>query len=277
MRSRPLFLSLGLVSTLIAACAPSSFTYADAAADADAGETPAIVDSTAGPDADADADADAAPDGCSSATDAAATCPPGMVRIIGGCFTKPDGGANVIVNSYCLDLTEVTAKEYAACVSGAGCTTVGVDCVGTGQPTYGVAGRDTHPMNCVDLAQATTYCASLGKRLPTGAEWLWAARGGASGTPYPWGVEAPTGRACFGRTYAQATCAIRSFDAGNTPQGVSDLAGNVWEWTTGEPGAQQLIRGGAWDEVDPKILRAEHLNGQLPTFRFHTLGFRCAK
>jgi formylglycine-generating enzyme required for sulfatase activity len=110
-------------------------------------------------------------------------------------------------------------------------------------------GRDDHPINCVDWAQANAYCAWMGKRLPTEEEWEYAARG-REGRRYPWGDEAPgptrvnvcdkecrrmaeRGRGQLPPIMFEAsdgwgsTAPVGSYPAGNSPFGVADMAGNI--------------------------------------------------
>ena len=63
---------------------------------------------------------------------------------------------------------------------------------------WGVAGRDNHPVNCIDVTRAAAYCAALGGRLPTVEEWQFAARGPTPRT-YPWGETAPSTQLCWSR------------------------------------------------------------------------------
>jgi formylglycine-generating enzyme required for sulfatase activity len=93
--------------------------------------------------------------------------------------------------------------------------------------------RDEHPINCVDWCTAQAYCVWAGGRLPTEAEWEFAARG-AERRPYPWGATVPSDQLCWLGNLAshpQGTCRVGGFPAGATPSGVLDLLGNVSEWT----------------------------------------------
>jgi eukaryotic-like serine/threonine-protein kinase len=232
-----------------------------------------------------------------------------MVKITGGAFLMgwPDGvGAaqehpqhEVSVHAFDLDRTLVTAGAYEACVRSSACAPAGNEQRGT--PGAGVeqnafcnasrADRRDHPVNCVDFSQATAYCAWAGKRLPTEEEWEYAARG-SEGRLYPWGSEAPSGQLCWNRltgqdyAHASGTCPVGAFPAGDSPVGVHDIAGNVWEWTSsvltpryGAPGnvGARVVRGGGWRDSNPSEVRGANRNGSDRTDRVVNLGFRCAR
>ena len=129
-----------------------------------------------------------------------------------------------------IDRTEVTAASYAGCVASGACAApaAGAGC------TYGVAGMENHPINCINAAEAEAYCTYDGKRLPSLAEWELAATAGTART-YPWGNSYTFGSdlACFARSSSNlATCTVGTHRAGAAPTGALDMAGNVWEWTS---------------------------------------------
>ena len=197
--------------------------------------------------------------------------PPGMALI-------PAHGSQA---SFSMDKTEVTVTAYDACVSAGGCTTPDTT------PPYcneGVSGRGNHPINCVDWAQATKYCASVGKRLPTEEEWQYAAQGD-DGHEYPWGNAAPGNQLCWngegstlGKGKRQSTCAVGSFPSGNSPFGLSDMSGNVWEWTSSKyDDNARVSRGGCWDNDNPSNVRAAIRYRDAPSSRDINLGFRCSR
>jgi sulfatase modifying factor 1 len=106
-------------------------------------------------------------------------------------------------------------------------------------PNSTLKGRENHPVVQVSWDDAVAYAQWAGKRLPTEAEWEWAARGGLANKRFAWGDTPPTnkqaniwqGRFPDQNTEADGyagTAPIKSFAANN--YGLYDMAGNVWEW-----------------------------------------------
>ena len=231
----------------------------------------------------------------------------------------------VALSAFCIDRTEVTTAAYAACVASDQCVrapdTVRDDNYSPADVAMwsracnsGRKDRASHPINCVDWDQAAAYCAAAGRRLPTEAEWEYAARGSDSRT-FPWGNDAPDAhranvceRACadmleqvagydpqsafeFDDGYT-ATAPVGSYTGGGSPFGAVDMAGNVWEWTadwygpyaaetqrdpTGPgDGSGRVFRGGGWFDTDAEHLRATLRFANVPQNRYAALGFRCA-
>jgi len=214
-------------------------------------------------------------------------------------------GKRVNVAAFAIDKTEVTTARYVACVSAKACTPAGSDapqCNGSRAER-----RANHPINCVSIDQAKAFCASRGMRLPTEAEWQLAA-GGPEGRAFPWGSDVASNawlnpddenpkpgparyKLCWTgdgtdqkHKYPTETCPVGSFPEGNTPSGISDLAGNVWEWTSsdkkGPDGtAMRRLKGGSWN-YDP--MGALTVGVKDSTLRSGSeqepdVGFRCAK
>ena len=236
-----------------------------------------------------------------------------MIPVPGGTFRagEPTGPLNDTVTYYrvrpfLLDATEVTVEAYAACVEAGKCTpagaTVSWDAIRDPERTTWSAycnrdraDRADHPVNCVDWAQAKTYCAWAGKRLPAEEEWEWAARNAKQGTTHPWGNDAPGSQPCWngagndvGLGNRAGTCAVGSHPAGDSASGVKDLAGNVWEWTSsatvvfadsrGRGGTPaKIARGGGWIDTEPGTVSATVRFADVPTRRSPDLGFRCAR
>lgn len=213
-----------------------------------------------------------------------------MVTFAEGIFTmgSPFGADNegpahkATVSSYLLDVTEVTAAAYARCVAAGVCTpsSLGTQC------NAGVAGREEHPINCVTFDQATAFCAWRGARLPNEREWEYAAEG-KEGRTWPWGNTSPTSEPCWGRCQTnEGTCAVGSHPKTATKEGVLDLAGNVWEWTSTRycrystpqcTDERRSIRGGGWCGRDPTTVRGAVRDGKTVTDRSSEIGFRCAR
>jgi formylglycine-generating enzyme len=95
--------------------------------------------------------------------------------------------------------------------------------------TAGTPAEESLPMYCIDWYQAEAFCIWDGGRLPTEAEWNYAASGGAEQRVYPWG-SAPPDATLGAFSPATVFSVVGSTPAGNGKWGQSDLAGNVWEW-----------------------------------------------
>jgi sulfatase modifying factor 1 len=176
-----------------------------------------------------------------------------------------------------LDLTEVTVSAYAKCVEAGGCTEPdsSVFC------NWWIAGREQHPMNCVDWLEAAAYCAWAGGRLPTESEWEFAATNGGT-TTEPWGGGQATcalavingSKEGFG-CGKDSTSSVCSKPSGNSKAGHCDFAGNVWEWTSTTAGSDVIIRGGGWYN-DASNQGASARFGAAPSIWSEWTGFRCA-
>jgi formylglycine-generating enzyme required for sulfatase activity len=213
-------------------------------------------------------------------------CPSEMAPLPGGTFLM---GYATTVTSFCLDRKEATVAEYGACVRSGACAPAPVTASWDGisdaqRATWSAwcngarADRADHPINCIAWSAADAYCRAKGKRLPTDAEWEWAARGGPKGLVYPWGYEAPGARACWSQpAKREGTCPVASFPGGDGIGEIHDLAGNVWEWTSSAIGNGRVQKGGGWNDTRPANLRvARSLEGDA-SFRGPNVGFRCAR
>jgi hypothetical protein len=109
--------------------------------------------------------------------------------------------------------------------------------------------RQDHPVVGVNWFDAQAYAAWAGKRLPTAKEWQ-RAGGWAEGRRYPWGDRFTPDRCNIREAGWGTTTPVGYYSpASDSPFGVADMAGNVWEWLANEAGAEgqaRQLRGGAW-------------------------------
>jgi len=185
----------------------------------------------------------------------------------------------VRVAAFEMDVMEVTLGAYMVCLNKGNCTFPDEDSF----CNWGKKGHSVHPMNCADWDQATAYCASVGKRLPTEEEWEYAARG-KDGRAYSWGAGEPPEGLCFNRQ-KKGTCPAASVPV-DSPFGLRGMAGNVWEWTSSaynedygkkRSDSRKVYRGASFYETDREDLRATLRNMRPTNTRFDYLGFRCAR
>ncbi len=176
------------------------------------------------------------------------------------------------------------------------------------QPAYWDDSRFKHhaqPVVGITWFEARAYCAWLSAqtgdryRLPTEAEWEAAARG-KKGRKYAWGNAYDTARCNTFETHVRATTPIGVFPNGRTPEGITDLSGNVWEWTTtiwgatlqnpdftypykaddgredvGSTNVRRALRGGSWFN-NRNNARAAYRDFNFPHDRSSDIGFRVA-
>ena len=202
-------------------------------------------------------------------------CKWGMVGIPAATFTPIRGfaisGETVTVAAYCIDRTEVTTSAYAKCVKSGECTAAEKFDYQSTPCNAGIAGRGNHPINCVQIPQATAFCEAQGQRLPTEVEWEYAATG-ADGRNNPWGDAEPADQLCWnryveGKSYS-TTCAVGSFPKDKSPFGLVDMGGNVSEFTS------DCMHGSSWFDSYPRSVNSS-ISTNDPNGRA-TIGFRCA-
>ena len=194
----------------------------------------------------------------------------------------------VTVSSFELMRTEVTVAQYRVCVDAGVCEA----------PRYGnyIDNLDNHPINYVSWFEAMTFAEFVGARLPSEAEWEFAARSGGQDIRYPWGNQAPDcDRVNFNLCVGSTTPAC-THPTGNTAQGLCDMAGNVYEWTDDDfhfnyndapndgsawidtpRGIQRVRRGGSWRHIANSIRAAHRDNFDADYGLGDYYGFRLAR
>jgi formylglycine-generating enzyme len=175
-------------------------------------------------------------------------------------------------------------------------------------PDSTVAGREDHPAVHVSWNDAAAYCAWAGLRLPTEAEWEYAARGGLEGRRLPWGDELTPGGEWRSNIWQGTFPALNTAEdgyVGTAPVdafppngfGLHNVSGNVWEWCvdwfhpafhrtastdnpTGPPAGQaRVIRGGSYLCHDSYCnrYRVAARSSNTPDSSTGNMGFRCAR
>jgi formylglycine-generating enzyme required for sulfatase activity len=242
--------------------------------------------------------------------------PPGMVAVPGGLLRMGTSQAegqrwareygwplavnelpqhSVTVALFFLDRTEVTNEQYAAFVEATGrpppANSFNPDGLNVWKDGRYPQALAQHPVVNVTWEDARAYCAWAGKRLPTEAEWEWAAKG-PEGRLWPWGQTFDQTRVNTKERGLDTTAPAGSDLANASWVGALDLGGNVWEWTSSlglpypydqadgrenpqRPGAR-VLRGGSWTDQ----ASSAHTSGRNqfdPELANVNVGFRCAQ
>ncbi len=208
----------------------------------------------------------------------------------------------VSLDGFWIDRTEVTNGQYRKCVDEGRCLPPVESGSFTRESYYDDDGYNDYPVVWIRWDQAEAYCAWAGRRLPTEAEWEYAARG-PQGFMFPWGDSfdgsllnycdvdcAGVNDEAVDDGYAD-TAPVGSYPGGASWCGALDLAGNVREWVAdwfgyyslGEQlnpigpsaGDSRIPRGGSWYDV-PDNVRSTNRGGLSPDYTRHKVGFRCA-
>ena len=201
---------------------------------------------------------------------------------------------NVFLERYSIDRYEVTNLQYKRFI----------DDTGRRSPrhfrnrTY-PEGKADHPVTFVSWFDAEQYCDWAGKRLPTEQEWEKAARG-TKANVFPWGNEFNLDFANTPVRWAELkqegdTTPVGAFPGGNSPYGLSDVSGNVWEWVDSwygpHPGntresenygeINRVLKGGSWWDcsfyqcgISAPTFNRSFFNPKVKNASF---GFRCAR
>ena len=214
----------------------------------------------------------------------------GLVFVKGGCFemgdTFGDGAVSerpvhtVCLSDFYIDKYLVTQSDYKA---------------RTGANPSNFAGCPNCPVESVTWSEANKYCTEAGKRLPTEAEWEYAARSGGKKEKIA-GMQGDGGLGAYAWFFGNSEAA-QPYPVGlKKPNGLGlyDMSGNVWEWVGDrfdkhyydespkddpkgpDHGDERAQRGGSWTN-NPKQVRTTARSSDKPDGRLGNVGFRCAK
>lgn len=194
-----------------------------------------------------------------------------MVALPRGTFQREDG-RTVTVGPFLIGKYEVRQGEYER--------------IAGRNPSYRL--QDSLPVERVTWEEAESFCREIGGRLPTEAEWEYAARAGTS-TPYYWGAGNPAEYAWFRENSEDRTQKVGQLKP--NAWGLHDVAGNVFEWVQdwygdypdavdhprgAESGTAKVIRGASWYSEGGNLGLGSRYNNR-PGFRNFKVGFRCAR
>lgn len=215
-------------------------------------------------------------------------CVEGRDDVNGSCWGNEKPAHQVTLDDFYIGKYAVTFDEWDACEKAGVCPHAKDQGWGRGQrPVINVSWNDVQ-----------TYIAWLNQqtgkhyRLPTEAEWEYAARGGKE-SAYPWGNSISRKQANYGSWFkgfkTHRTQVVGSYQANG--YGLYDTFGNVWEWVAdwygeysseaavnpqgAESGGGRVLRGGSW-RYDASDLRSANRSGDSPTNRDDRYGFRLA-
>jgi eukaryotic-like serine/threonine-protein kinase len=215
----------------------------------------------------------------------------------------------VTMGAFWMDKVEVTNAMYQLCVLAGACQAPR-DIKSATRSSY-FANKDfaDYPVVYVSWQDAANYCKWAGRRMPTEAEWEYAARGSADFRRYPWGEQSPDNNLANFDNQARDTTRVGSFPKGASAFGLLDMAGNVWEWVSdfygagyygqtsaenptgpGDAGANapKVMRGGSWADNFKEVrvsnrgfAKAPDLTADSKSDAFkgdanNRIGFRCA-
>ncbi len=194
----------------------------------------------------------------------------------------------ITVAAYAIDRTEVSNASYRLCVQAKACdATEYLD-----DPELG---KEDHPVVGVPYADAIAFCRWVGKRLPTEAEWEYAAKGGDL-RKWPWeGAFKAANANTSAADDHDKTAPVTAYEDGSSPFGAINMAGNVAEWVSDyfdptlyrkvksatdpkgpDTGRERVVRGGSYLDSS-HLVRVAARRAKLPTEADNSIGFRCAK
>jgi formylglycine-generating enzyme required for sulfatase activity len=200
----------------------------------------------------------------------------------------------VYLNSYYMDVYEVTNARYKDCENDGVCDSPVSLRSSTHSSYYDNPQFSNYPVVYVTWEQAQNYCTWRGGRLPTEAEWEKAARGGSDVRQLPWGEGLECDKTNFDQCGIGDVVEVGSYPNGASPYGLQDMMGNVWEWVSDwysdayyqistdvnplgpSTGTFKVLRGGSFDEYTNEM-NVSYRGSDNPINATNEIGFRCVK
>jgi hypothetical protein len=197
-----------------------------------------------------------------------------MVVVPAGCFMmgeNGEGGQQCFNEPFLIDVYEVTNQQYGS---------------------EGDFSGDNRPRDSLTWFEARDFCLSRDTRLPTEAEWEYAARG-PDGLIYPWGNNFAADNVVFGDNSDEQSAEVGSKPEGISWVGAMDMSGNLREWTSSiyqdypydpddgrendsDDTSARVLRGGAWFNNEFEVSAAWRAGDPPAAGAFNHFGFRCA-
>jgi len=233
-----------------------------------------------------------------------------MILIPGGTFSMGDKNSDffderpihfVTIDSFYMDETPITYEDFKKYVEAGGKNSKYWEYETYNQPENPVTGIDWyHAVDYCNWRNATEGIPSeVGYRLPTEAEFEYAARGGLEGKNFPWGDEFNSSLANFddekGIMNGDWWRLAKVKDTPPNNYGLYGMSGNVWQWTNdwydpsyyekspknnpngSETGKTKVLRGGSWGSISPDYLRTAKRSYTTPSNYNYDIGFCCVR